>query len=61
MGKSIWREIEQKRLEMISVGLTKGFTDRMTVEISQELDRLLNKISHSASSFEKNYYYTNKI
>jgi hypothetical protein len=42
MGTLISEQIESKRLELISAGISKGFTDAMTVELSKELDQLLN-------------------
>ncbi|MBP1968270.1 stage 0 sporulation regulatory protein [Virgibacillus natechei] len=36
------KQIEFLRQQMTSVALEKGFTDIESIEISQELDRLLN-------------------
>ncbi|MGG3641442.1 aspartyl-phosphate phosphatase Spo0E family protein [Bacillus gobiensis] len=35
-------DIEQKRNEMINVGMIKGFTDKQTIKLSEELDQLIN-------------------
>jgi hypothetical protein len=34
--------IEQKRQYLIDVALSKGFTNSETIQVSQELDQLLN-------------------
>lgn len=34
--------IENKRIEMVRIGMTKGLTNSTTVKCSQELDELLN-------------------
>ncbi|PTY92345.1 aspartyl-phosphate phosphatase Spo0E family protein [Heyndrickxia sporothermodurans] len=36
-------DIEKKRMEMINVGMSKGFTNEETIKISQELDDLINR------------------
>ncbi|MGG3662957.1 aspartyl-phosphate phosphatase Spo0E family protein [Bacillus gobiensis] len=35
-------DIEQKRNELINVGMVKGFTDKQTIKLSEELDQLIN-------------------
>ncbi|OZU87598.1 Spo0E family sporulation regulatory protein-aspartic acid phosphatase [Virgibacillus indicus] len=42
LGKNLKHHISTKRQEMIDLAFKKGFTDRETVECSQELDDLLN-------------------
>lgn len=37
-------EIELKRIELITSGVTKGLTDASTVKLSKELDLLLNQL-----------------
>jgi stage 0 sporulation regulatory protein len=37
------KEIETLRKKMIAVGMTKGFTHPETVQVSQELDELMNR------------------
>ncbi|WP_335870179.1 aspartyl-phosphate phosphatase Spo0E family protein [Bacillus sp. 2205SS5-2] len=39
---NIFRLIEEKRRQMIQVGLAKGLTNHETVRLSKELDVLLN-------------------
>lgn len=47
-------QIEQKRKEMIKIGLSKGLSDEQTIKISQELDELLNlSIQHQNIPNEK--------
>lgn len=36
------KEIETLRNKMVAVGMEKGFTHPETVQISQELDKLIN-------------------
>jgi hypothetical protein len=38
-------DIERTREEMVSVGMSKGLAHPETVELSQKLDCLLNKLS----------------
>ena len=40
--KAIRKEIECKRLEMIKIANQKGFTDKETIQVSKDLDKLLN-------------------
>lgn len=40
--KDLSIEIETLRREMITVGLSEGFTSSETIKISQILDRLIN-------------------
>ena len=42
MNKDLIKRIEKLRKKMISVGMTKGFTAEETINLSQELDNLLN-------------------
>jgi hypothetical protein len=37
------QEIEQKREQMVTVGMERGLTHPLTVHLSQELDRLHNE------------------
>lgn len=37
--------IRKKRNEMIHLGLTKGFCHEATIQCSQQLDELLNKLT----------------
>lgn len=46
-------DIEQKRSELINVGMTKGFSDERTIIISQELDELIN-LSMQHRIFQQN-------
>ncbi|WP_088105201.1 aspartyl-phosphate phosphatase Spo0E family protein [Halalkalibacter urbisdiaboli] len=44
MSEMILREaIEQKRDHLIKIGLSKGLSSKSVLELSQELDRLLNQ------------------
>jgi hypothetical protein len=36
------KEIETLRQKMIAIGMEKGFTHPETVQVSQELDKLIN-------------------
>jgi hypothetical protein len=36
------RAIEEKRKEMIAIGMRKGFADDETISLSEELDKLIN-------------------
>ncbi|WP_240620234.1 aspartyl-phosphate phosphatase Spo0E family protein [Peribacillus acanthi] len=45
MCQVLSNQIELKRLEMISAGIKKGFTDATTVLLSEELDQLLNQFN----------------
>lgn len=38
------RLIEKKRKQMINNGLQYGFTNKRTIMISQELDKLINEV-----------------
>ncbi len=38
------RLIEKKRKQMINNGLQYGFTNKKTIMISQELDKLINEV-----------------
>lgn len=42
VNKDLIKRIEKLRNKMISVGMTKGFTAEETINLSQELDNLLN-------------------
>jgi hypothetical protein len=50
LNKELWQmkneelflQIENLRLKMITVGLSKGFTSAETVRLSERLDRLIN-------------------
>jgi hypothetical protein len=42
VNKDLIKRIEKLRKKMISVGMTKGFTAEETINLSQELDNLLN-------------------
>lgn len=42
MNNDFFKHIEKLRKKMISVGMTKGFTAEETINLSQELDNLLN-------------------
>lgn len=42
MNKDLYELIENLRKKMISVGMSKGLTSEETINISQELDNLLN-------------------
>lgn len=44
--------INEKRDEMIRVGMTKGLSSDETIYCSQELDRLLNDYEHLVSKYE---------
>lgn len=37
------KQIEKKRLEMIELGLTRTFVDESVVQLSGQLDKLLNQ------------------
>ncbi|MFJ7829804.1 Spo0E family sporulation regulatory protein-aspartic acid phosphatase [Peribacillus sp. NPDC097284] len=39
-------KIEEKRKEMIMLAKNYGLTSRMTIQASQELDSLLNAVTH---------------
>lgn len=41
-NEDLFIQIENLRLKMISVGLSKGFTSAETVRLSERLDRLIN-------------------
>lgn len=43
MSSDLISEIEKKRIEMIQIGLAKGFTNEETVKLSQEVDDLINQ------------------
>ncbi|WP_163099010.1 aspartyl-phosphate phosphatase Spo0E family protein [Peribacillus alkalitolerans] len=45
MCQVLSNQIELKRLEMISAGIRKGFTDTTTVLLSEELDKLINQFN----------------
>lgn len=45
--------IEKKRKQMINNGLQYGFTNRRTIMISQELDKLINEVLHLGSILRK--------
>lgn len=45
--------IEKKRQLMINNGLQYGFTNRKTVKLSQELDKLMNEVIHLCSVFKQ--------
>jgi hypothetical protein len=42
VNKNLIKSIEKLRKKIISVGMTKGFTAEETINLSQELDNLLN-------------------
>ena len=42
MNNDLIKRIEKLRKRMILVGMTKGFTAKETINLSQELDNLLN-------------------
>jgi hypothetical protein len=42
VNNDLIKRIEKLRKEMISVGMTKGYTAEETIKLSQELDNLLN-------------------
>ncbi len=58
MRTSLMNQIESKRLELISTAFSKGFTDVTTVELSEELDELLNMFS--TESKKTDVYLQNK-
>ncbi|WP_242705585.1 aspartyl-phosphate phosphatase Spo0E family protein [Pontibacillus sp. ALD_SL1] len=41
--KLVGMEIEKKRKEMVDSAIQRGFNDEYTLQLSQELDQLLNK------------------
>ncbi|MCL7745998.1 MULTISPECIES: aspartyl-phosphate phosphatase Spo0E family protein [Halalkalibacter] len=41
-------EIEQKRLQMLNLAKKYGMTAKVTVECSQELDKLLNLLQRNS-------------
>jgi len=41
-NEDLFIQIENLRLKMITVGLSKGFTSVETVKLSERLDRLIN-------------------
>ncbi|MEH7096650.1 aspartyl-phosphate phosphatase Spo0E family protein [Neobacillus vireti] len=41
-NEDLFLQIENLRLKMITVGLSKGFTSAETVRLSERLDRLIN-------------------
>jgi hypothetical protein len=41
-NKDLFMQIENLRIRMITVGLSKGFTSVETVSLSQRLDKLIN-------------------
>lgn len=46
--------IEKKRQLMINNGLQYGFTNRKTVKLSQELDKLINEVIHLGGVLKQN-------
>jgi hypothetical protein len=40
--KNILEKIEQRRKEMIELGLARSFADKRVLELSDQLDKLLN-------------------
>lgn len=45
-------QIEQKRSEMIDLGMEKGFTHQETIQASMELDELINQaLKQQGSNF----------
>lgn len=46
-------EIEKNRELMIFTALEKGFTDPKTIEISQKLDRMLNRVELTDSGLNR--------
>nr|WP_263327431.1 aspartyl-phosphate phosphatase Spo0E family protein [Neobacillus sp. Marseille-Q6967] len=45
--------INEKRDEMIAIGMTKGLSSEETIYCSQELDKLLNDYNRVLSDYEK--------
>ncbi|MEC1719319.1 aspartyl-phosphate phosphatase Spo0E family protein [Schinkia azotoformans] len=45
--------IEKKRKQMINNGLQYGFTNKRTIMISQELDKLINEVLHLGNLLTK--------
>lgn len=41
--ENILKQIEQKRIEMIELGLAQSFVDESVVQLSTHLDKLLNQ------------------
>ncbi|MDZ5472186.1 aspartyl-phosphate phosphatase Spo0E family protein [Bacillus sp. 31A1R] len=48
MDDRLLTQIERKRMELITAGLSKGFTDALTVKLSTELDHLLNQLTKNS-------------
>jgi hypothetical protein len=42
MNNDLRESIEQLRIKMISVGMSKGFTSEETIKLSKRLDYLIN-------------------
>lgn len=40
--ENVLKQIEQKRMEMIELGLAQSFTDESVLQLSIHLDKLLN-------------------